>query len=631
MKIPNFIENNTVFTKAKNLLLLSIFLIMPLFHMYTASFGVFPAYQLSAVHWALIGSYIILIKPLKFKGGWLIDVILFLLNIYICYHQVLLQETFVESAGIYSQFDLVISVASIIVALLIAGRIVGLILPIIAISFILYALYGYHIPGMFRTVKFSISRIAPYLFTAYDGLFGQTLTVSAQFIYLFVLFGTLLEFTGAGEFFVDLSYSLTKKIKGGPAQAAIYSSMLMGTINGSGAANVVTTGTFTIPLMKKVGFKPAFAGAIEAVSSSGGQIMPPVMGAVAFLMSEITGIPYGKIALAAIIPAILYYATLSVSVYLIAKKNDIPDPDTSHLPKPIAILKAGWLYLMPIALLVALLVLGYSAQRSAFYAILGTLVIGYIKNRPNMNVENFLKAFQNSVKGIAPIAAACLLAGIVMGVINLTGLGLKISGIIETLAHGNLFIALVLAMLTSLLLGMGLPTSAAYMILAILVAPALISMGATPMSAHLFILYFGALSTITPPVALSTFAAAGIADANVWETGKEAMKLAVTGFVIPFIFVFNNQLLLDASFGGVAFAFITALLGVIIISIAITGFFKVKIHLPCRIALFAAGIMLFFANPIYFNALGLAVGILILGIEIFVHNKTLQVRSEAHV
>ncbi|MGB4405749.1 MAG: TRAP transporter fused permease subunit [Sphaerochaeta sp.] len=631
MNIPKFIGNDTIFTKAKNLLLLSIFLIMPIFHMYTASFGVFPAYQLSAVHWALVGSYIILMKPLKFTGGWLVDSVLFLLNIYICYHQVILQKAFVEAAGIYSQFDLIISIASIIVALLIAGRMVGKILPIIAITFILYALYGYHIPGMFRTVKFSISRIAPYLYTAYDGLFGQTLTVSAQFIYLFVLFGTLLEFTGAGEFFVDLSYSLTKKIKGGPAQAAIYSSMLMGTINGSGAANVVTTGTFTIPLMKKVGFKPAFAGAVEAVSSSGGQIMPPVMGAVAFLMSEITGIPYGKIALAAIIPAVLYYATLSVSVYLIAKKNDIPDPDTSHLPKAILILKEGWLYLTPLALLVTLLVLGYSAQRSAFFAIFGTLAIGFLKNRSNMTVKNLITAFKNSVRGIAPIAAACFLAGIVMGIINLTGLGLKISGIIETLANGNLFIALILAMFTSLLLGMGLPTSAAYMILAILVAPALMNMGATTMSAHMFILYFGALSTITPPVALSTFAAAGIADANVWETGKEAMKLAVTGFVIPFIFVFNNDLLLNAPVLNIIFASVTALIGVVIVSIALTGFLKVRIHMPSRIILFAAGIMLFVAHPIYFNAIGLALSVLVIGIEIFIQKNSIQIRRKLHV
>jgi len=600
----------------KKILLLGIFIGMPLFHMWTASFGVYPAYHLSAIHWAFIGSFIIITKPLKFKGGKVVDLLLLLLNVYICFHQITLQESFVENAGIYSQFDIYVSMLSVVLALLIAGRVVGMILPIISIAFIAYAYFGRYIPGMFKTARFSLTRIAPYLFTAYDGIFGQTLTVSAQFIYLFVLFGTLLELTGAGEFFVDLSYSMTRRIKGGPAQAAVYSSMLMGTINGSGAANVVTTGTFTIPLMKKVGFKGAFAGAVEAVSSSGGQIMPPVMGAVAFLMSEITGIAYGKIALAALVPAVLYYATLSVSVYFVAKKIDVPDPDNSQMESPIKILMKGWLYLAPLLILIAMLVIGYSAQRSAFYAILSTFIVGFIMKRENMRWEKILNALEGSVKGIAPIAAACFLAGIVMGIINLTGLGLKISGIIETLANGNLLIALLLAMFTSLLLGMGLPTSAAYMILAVLVAPALVNMGASMMAAHLFILYFGALSTITPPVALSTFAAAGIAEANVWETGKDAMKLASSGFVIPFVFVFNSELLLTGSFMGILFAVITALIGCVIISASLAGWAVVKLHWLSRLILFPAGIMMFIVNPMYWNLVGIGLAVLITSLEI---------------
>lgn len=622
MAIPTFIKSDSRIGSVKNLLLLLIFIGMPLYHMWTASFGVYPSYELSAVHWAFVGSFIILVKPLKFKGGWLVDLVLFLLNLFICYHQIALQEYFVQNAGIYTKMDIYISMASVVLALLIAGRMVGKILPIISILFIAYAYFGRYVPGMFKTTRFSLTRIAPYLFTAYDGLFGQTLTVSAQFIYLFVLFGTLLELTGAGEFFVDISYSLTRRIKGGPAQAAVYSSMLMGTINGSGAANVVTTGTFTIPLMKKVGFRPSFAGAVEAVSSSGGQIMPPVMGAVAFLMSEITGISYAKIALAAVIPAILYYATLSISVLFVAKKIDVPDPLEEGMESPLTILRHGWLYMAPVLVLIAMLVIGYSAQRSAFFAILSTVVIGFVKNRENMTLSNFLKALQNAAKGIAPIAAACLLAGIVMGIINLTGLGLKISGIIETIANGNLLVALLLAMFTSLLLGMGLPTSAAYMILAVLVAPALVNMGASMMAAHLFILYFGALSTITPPVALSTFAAAGIAEANVWRTGKEAMKLASSGFVIPFIFVFNNELLLNGSAFDIMFAFITALLGCIIISASLTGWMGTTLSWTSRLLLFPAGIMLFIVNPMYWNLVGILVALIVFGIELIRKKRT---------
>ena len=625
MNIRTIIQKDAPFSSIKNILLVAIFLLMPLFHMWTASFGVYPGYKLSAIHWAFIGTFILLTKPLRFKGGWIIDVLLLALNLYICYYQIGLQEFFVEKAGIYSQMDIYISILSVVLALLIAGRVVGSILPIISILFIAYAYWGRYLSGMFKTSRFSLARIAPYLYTAHDGLFGQTLTVSAQFIYLFVLFGTLLELTGAGEFFVDISYSLTRRIKGGPAQAAVYSSMLMGTINGSGAANVVTTGTFTIPLMKKVGFKGSFAGAVEAVASSGGQIIPPVMGAVAFLMSEITGIAYAKIALAALVPAILYYATLSISVYFIAKKTDVPDPDYSDMDTSGQILKKGWPYLIPVVMLIALLTAGYSAQRSAFWAILGTIIIGFVMNRKNMTIQNFLNALEGSVKGIGPIAAACLLAGIVMGVINLTGLGLKISGIIESISNGNLLIALILAMLTSLLLGMGLPTSAAYMILAVLVAPALVKMGATKMSAHLFILYFGALSTITPPVALSTFAAAGIAESNVWETGKDAMLLASSGFVIPFIFVFNNELLLTGDVLSIIFAIVTALIGCLIISASLMGWLKVHLSIISRIVLFPAGVMLFIVNPLYWNLIGILISGVVIAFEVFRNNTKKEI------
>lgn len=606
----------------KDILIMIIALALPLFHMWTASFGVYPSHVLSGVHWGLIGCFIILSKPLKYGIlGKIIDALLFVSNIFISIYQMILQETFVENAGIYSQMDIYISILALVVVLLTASRMVGKILPIIALLFIGYALFGRYIPGMFKTVKFTIKRIAPYLFTSYDGLFGQTLTVSAQFIYLFVLFGALLELTGAGKFFVDISYALTHRLKGGPAQAAVYSSMLMGTINGSGAANVVTTGTFTIPLMKKVGFKGEFAGAVEAVASSGGQIMPPVMGAVAFLMSEMTGISYGKIALAALIPAILYYATLSISVFCIANKTDVPDPDKSQLRKAREIMKDGWLYLAPLVLLIAMLIIGYSAQRSAFYAIILTIIVGFIKNKEGMTLKNLYSALLGSVKGIAPIAAACILAGVVMGIINLTGLGLKISAIIETLAGGNLMIALILAMLTSLLLGMGLPTSAAYMILAVLVAPALVNMGASMMAAHMFILYFGALSTITPPVALSTFAAAGIAESSVWKTGVEAMKLACTGFVIPFVFVYNIELLWSGSAGTIIFAFITALIGCMVVSFSLTGWAKCKLSVWSRILLFPCGVMLFCSHPVWLNFVGLILAVVLVVVENIINKK----------
>lgn len=623
------ITKNTILTRIIDPVILVIILGMALFHMWTASFGVYPAYTLSAVHWGFVGSYIILKYPLKFKGGLILDIILLLANLFLSYYEIALQNAFVLTAGVYSQFDIVVSVASIIVALIIAGRVVGKILPIISMVFIAYALYGRYIPGVFKTVKFTVRRIAPYLYTSADGLYGQTLAVSARFIFLFVLFGSILELTGAGQFFVDLAFSLAGKARGGPAQTAVFSSMLMGTINGSGAANVVTTGNFTIPLMKKVGYKPSMAGAIEAVASSGGQIMPPVMGAVAFLMSEITGIEYGKIAMASLIPALLYFVTLSISVYFTARRDNIPAADTKDLLRPWAVLKKGWLFLTPLLLLVIMLVRGYSAQKAAFYAILLSIIVGFLKNPKNMTVKNFIKALNGSMQGIAPIAAACILAGIIMGVINMTGLGLKISGIIQNIAAGRLIIALVLSMLTSLLLGMGLPTSAAYMILAVLVAPAIIGMGVSPMAAHLFILYFGALSTITPPVALSTFAAAAIAGSNIWSTGKEALKLASTGFIIPFIFVYNNELLLQGEPLAIVVGLITAIAGCMVLAMSLNGWMLEKLSWPVRVLLFPLAILLFIVNPMILNVVGLAGSALVVTLEIIRVRRHRGIAKEA--
>lgn len=599
--------------------------LLALFHLYTATIGILPAYAQSAVHWGFVGTYILLTRPLKIPFGRVVDGILIIANIYLSYHQVDLQNKFVETAGMYTRFDVVIAVVAILVAIELARRVIGLILPVIAVLFALYALFGSNLTGVFKTMRFSLARLAPYLYTSSDGLYGQTLFVSAQFIFLFLLFGTILDMTGAGTSFVNMAFSLFGRARGGPAQAAVFSSMLMGTINGSGAANVVTTGMFTIPLMKKVGYKPSMAGAIEAVASSGGQIMPPVMGAVAFLMSEVTGIPYSHIAIAALIPAILYYATLSVSVYITARRDDIPAIPDSQMLNPKEVFKDGILYFAPLIMLVAMLLAGYSPQKSAFYAIFATIAVGFIKNRKNMTAKAFANAMKGAAEGIAPIAGACILAGVVMGVINMTGLGLKISGILENLAAGRLIVALILAMLTSLLLGMGLPTSAAYMILAVLVAPAIMKMGVTPMAAHMFILYFGALSTITPPVALSTFAAAGIAKSGIWATGRDAMKLASAGFIIPFIWVYNHELLLIGEAGDIAFAVVTAIIGCSILAVSLFGWCVTRITILGRLLLLPCAIMLILPKPVWANFLGLACMTLIIWLEVLYHGRKAKV------
>jgi TRAP transporter 4TM/12TM fusion protein len=600
-------------------LILIIALGMAFFHLYAASLGAFMPYFQTAIHWAFVGAYIVLSRPLKIPYGKIIDVFFILVNIFFSYYQLVLQDKAIRSAGIYSRAEVIIAVASVIVTLLIAWRIIGTILPVICVAFIAYALFGHRIVGLFHTNRFSVQRLFTDIYANISsGMYGQTLYVSAQFIFLFVLFGCLLEITGAGGFFVDLAFSLAGKARGGPAQAAVFSSMLMGTINGSGAANVVTTGTFTIPLMKKVGYRPSMAGAIEAVASSGGQIMPPVMGAVAFLMSEVTGIKYASIALAALIPAVLYYITLSAAVYLTARKDNIPAAKDGQLKKFGEILKTGWIFFLPLAVLIGLLVRNYSVKRSAFFAIVATLAVGFIKNPKNMTPKKLIGAFKSAVTGIAPIAAACILAGIIMDVINVTGLGLKISGIITSIANGNLMVALILSMLTSLVLGMGLPTSAAYMILAVLVAPALVKMGISQLAAHLFILYFGALSTITPPVALSTFAAAGIAEAGMWTTGKDAVRLASTGFIIPFVFAYQNSLLMQGTPLLIVWTLITAAAGCVILGTSIVGWAGIKLPVPARVVLFPCSILLFLSKPVFLNFAGLTAAIIIIVICNFI-------------
>ena len=592
-----------------------------LFQMFSASYGTWTSYVLAAVHWGVIGTYIILRNPTKIKGiGPVIDWLLILATLFVCYYQIQMQERLVLSAGFYSKLDIAVGIISILIVLETGRRSVGKILPIICILFLLYCYFGHYVPGLLKTANFTIKRIGIFIYTSSDGVFGQTLYVSAKYIFLFILFGSILELTGAGKWFVDLAYAAFGKARGGPAQAAVYSSMLMGTINGSGAANVVTTGTFTIPLMKRIGLKPSTAGAVEAVASSGGQIMPPVMGAVAFLMAEMTGIEYAKIALAALVPAVLYYLTLSASVYFIARRDNIAAANPEEVKPFWQVFKSGWLYGVPLLVLIALIISGMSVQMSAFYSILVTVVVGFIMNRKEMTVKNLLKAFEGTVKSIAPVAAACILAGIIMGSMSLTGFGLKISSLIEQISGGSLLFTLVLAMLASVLLGMGLPTSAAYMVLAILVAPALIDMGVSKMAAHLFLLYFGALSTITPPVALSVFAACGISGAGVWETGWDAIKLASTGFIIPFIFAFDNSLLLMGSAGHIILAVTTAFLGCIVLSMSVSGWMTRTLNVPTRLLLLVAGVLLIISGNILISLIGFVLAAAII-VMLVVTNK----------
>lgn len=585
--------------KTRNTVLLIISIALVAFHIYTASIGILPGYALAAVHWLFVGTYIIISKPLKARGGRFIDLALVGVNILLSLYLLYLQKEMVFRSGIYTRFEVILSIAAIICALAISGRVLERSLSILSVVFIAYALFGNYIPGMFHTTKFSINRIATYLYTSTDGLYGETLLVSARFIFIFLIFGSVLEITGAGQFFVDLALSFTGRFIGGPAQASVYASMLMGTISGSGAANVAATGPFTIPLMRRVGYKPDNAAAIASVAASGGQIMPPVMGAVAFLMSEITGIEYGKIALAAFVPGVLYYIVLSFIVYFSAKKENMVVIPKEEQLRPWTVFKRGWLYLLPVFVLAYLLFSGYSAQRSALIGIVVSAVIGFILKRDCFSWESFKKMCLDSANGIRSIAASCLLAGIIIGILNITSLGIKLSSIIVTLADGNLVVGLILAMLASLILGLGLPTSASYLILAVLVGPALSEMGASMLSSHLFLIYFAAMSSISPPVAITVFTAAGIAQADNMKAGWLAMFYALGGILLPFMFVLNENYLLNGTILSVSVTILFGILGSVLLAAGVIGWLRAPLNLPVRIILLVLGAAAMLGHPLW--------------------------------
>ncbi len=551
----------------------------------------------------------------------LYDLALIVLTVLTAIEVIRLRNANSASATLYSPYQYFVMITFSAVALAVGYRALGRILPSLCILFIIYGLFGRYLPGIWECARMSVNRLGSYLAISSEGLFGSSLSTAANYIFLFVLFGSVLSFIGAGEFFVKISFAAFGRVCGGPAQAAIYSSMLMGMVNGSGAANVVTTGTFTIPLMKRTGFDPDTAGAVEAVASNGGQIMPPVMGAVAFLMADATGFSYANVCTAALIPAVLYYLTLSVSVLAYSHKNKIPVRQPSPEDETIGqIFRQGWYYFVPILMLIAMMVMGYSTKRAALITIIVSLVIGLITDRKKFTAKNLIDLCVQSAKSMMTVSIACMIAGIIVGAINVTGFGLKISGLIAAISGGSVLVMGILTALVCILLGMGLPTSACYIVLSILIAPAMVEIGVSLPAAHLFVLYYGVIAAITPPVALAVFAAIGISGGEMWKTGLQAMKLAISGLLIPFVFLWNNDLLLynpaTMSFGMspiVLLSVVTAFMGCSIIGLALFGWCGRDLKMAERIILIPCSIFLMMNEPLWLNGVGFVIAALVLG------------------
>ena len=494
--------------------------------------------------------------------------------------------------------DQVIFVGLLVLTLVLVRRTLGWALFILSAVALLYAYFGYLIPGKYGHGGYDIARLTSTLFLSTEGFYGVPMGVAVEYIFLFTLLGTLLMKMGTGEVFVDIARGLTGRIQGGPGLTAAVSSAMLGMINGSAVANVVTTGTFTIPPMKRVGYSARLAGAIEAAASSAGQILPPVMGAAAFLMAEIIGVPYSTIAFAALVPGLLYVLALIMAVRLEAGKLDLPRDTAGGMAFLLdTLVKRGYL-LLPLVGIIVLMSMGMSPTRAAVFCLVLGLAISPWHKDTRMGPIAIVLACRDALIAAVPIIAAVAAAGVVIGVLNLTGLGLMLSSLILELGAGNIWLILILTALASFVLGMGLPTSAAYLLLAVLIAPALIQLGLPAISAHMFIFYFGLVSAITPPVALAAYAAASISGADANDTAFDAIRLGFVKLLVPFLFVTMPGILMLGTPVQIVLAIVFATIAVGVLSIAFSGWLVRPMSWIERGCLTVGALLVCWPNPV---------------------------------
>lgn len=512
--------------------------------------------------------------------------------------------------------DIIFGLVFIILTIEAARRTIGF--PIIAIILIgfSYTLWGHHLSGIWYHREFHVTEFIDELAYSYNGLWGSPIAVAATFVFMFLLFGAFLKQAGAGEFFFNLSVAIAGRTRGGAAKVTVLASAFLGSISGSPTANVVTTGPFTIPVSKRSGYKPSVAAAIEATASTGGSILPPIMGSSAFLMAAVTQIPYGQIALAAFIPAVLYYASLLFIVHIEAVKTGLPRPKEENIPRVKDVLKEGWFYFIPFLILVFLLMKGFSPSRTAFYAILSIIVVSWFKKESRIGIKQALAAMVDGARSSIAVTAACGAAGLIIAGIMSTGLGGKLTSIVLGLTDGILVPTLILTMVICLILGMGMPVAAAYILTAMLAAPALIELGVSQIQAHLFIVYYSIFSAITPPVAVAAYAAAGIAGENPNRVSLEAVRLGMIGFVIPFMFVLQPALLLEGSTVEIAWSVFIAMLGIYALASGIVGWLMTSTNKIERTLLILSGVLF-----IYPNLLLHGIAVLLIALVFFIQHK----------
>ncbi len=572
---------------------------MSIYHLWAATFGAPEAMMHRSVHLTFTFCLIFLISlsssSKKGRFSLVMDLVLLaaamvsMAHIFLNYEYVVTRYPYVQSL---SGWDFWLGIVVTLLLLEASRRTIGWALPLTAVAFLLYGLFGQHLPGVLRHTGFSLETLIDQLYLTTEGIFGIPLGVSATYVILFVIYGAFLEESGAGEAFTNFATSLVGGTKGGPGKISCVSSSLFGTISGSAVANVMVDGWLTIPLMKRAGFRPQAAAAIEATASTGGQIMPPVMGAAAFVMAEFTGISYVDICKHALVPALLYYLALFMAIHFEASRSGLLGLPKEERPSLSSVMREKGHLFIPIGVIVYFMIAGYTPMLACLYAIASVLPSSFLRRESRMDLKKILRALEAGARNMLPVAAACACAGVVVGIINLTGLGLKFTGIMLDVAGGSLAPALILTMITGIILGMGLPTTAAYIVQASLLIPALIKLGVPVIAAHLFVFYFAILSAITPPVAMAVYAAAGISGSNVWQTGLQAVRMGATGFIVPFMFVYGPSLLLMGNWLELITAIISASVGVILLSAGLMGWFMGETKLWQRGLLVFSAILL---------------------------------------
>ena len=621
------IDVNELVEKKRSLVGISLLIVniigfsMTLFQLYVAGFKTIDVTIFRALHLAFGLCIVFLTYPMTKKSSrekipwydYILAVISTVPNIYLAVNL----RSIAMRMGNMTTMDIIMGVIFIITILEASRRVVGPVLTSIALFFLFYTMFGSYFPGPLAHRGTTLGGLIRHMYMTTEGVFGVALGASASFIFLFCLLGALMNEIGADDVLINLAVAGFGKQRGGPAKAAVISSALFGMISGSSLANITTTGTFTIPLMKKIGYEPEFAGAVEAAASIGGQIMPPVMGAAAFIIAEFLGVGYLEVCLAAALPAVLYFTSIFVAVHVKALALGLKGVPEDELPNAKELIKTRGHLLLPLIIIVVILVMGYSPSMAGFISILCTIAISYLNANTRLTPKKIFVAFANGAKAATDVIMACAVVGFIIGSFTLSGMGVKMASLVLSLGRGNLLLTMLFTALASIILGMGVPTTANYIMMAMITVPAAVQMGVLPMAAHLFCFYFGLVADLTPPVALGALTASGIAKSKFTPTAINATKLGVAAYIVPFFFVYNPVLLL----GQVPFSFMVilqalfAILGICGISSGLTGYFFDKLNALERVLLIAGSVALIFPE-IYTSLIGIVIIVVVALVQI---------------